>query len=76
MNVDVLVIGGGMAGAVAASKAADSGQEVAVVRRGYGATALSSGAIDIALDPLRISNESWSDTSSIKKGWLTTHLVS
>lgn len=68
MRFDVLVIGGGMAGAVAASKAADSGREVAVVRRGYGATALSSGAIDIALDPLRISNDSWSDSSSVKKG--------
>ncbi len=68
MRFDILVIGGGMAGAVAASKAADSGQEVAVVRRGYGATALSSGAIDIALDPLGISSESGADTSSIKRG--------
>ncbi len=68
MRFDVLVIGGGMAGTVAASKAADSGREVAVVRRGYGATALSSGAIDVALDPLRISNDSWSDSSSIKRG--------
>jgi len=68
MRIDVLVIGGGMAGAVAASKAADLGREVAVVRKGYGATALSSGVIDIAVDPLGISNESWSGSSSIKRG--------
>jgi glycerol-3-phosphate dehydrogenase len=45
--VDVLVIGGGMAGTMAALAAADAGQEVVVVRKGYGATALSSGAIDV-----------------------------
>ncbi|MBN1180374.1 MAG: FAD-dependent oxidoreductase [Anaerolineae bacterium] len=45
--VDVLVIGGGLAGTMAALAAADAGQSVALVRKGYGATALSSGGIDI-----------------------------
>jgi anaerobic glycerol-3-phosphate dehydrogenase/bacterioferritin-associated ferredoxin len=44
--VDVLVIGGGLAGTMAALAAADAGREVLLVRKGYGATALSSGAID------------------------------
>lgn len=45
---DVVVIGGGLAGVVAAKKIADQGQQVAVIRKGYGATALSSGCFDIA----------------------------
>ena len=46
-KVDLLVIGGGMAGAMAAISAAEEGRHVMVVRRGLGATALSSGAIDL-----------------------------
>ncbi|MCX5858592.1 MAG: FAD-dependent oxidoreductase [Proteobacteria bacterium] len=49
---DILVIGSGMAGAVAALKAVESGKKIAVIRKGYGSTALSSGAIDLAADPL------------------------
>jgi len=48
---EVLVIGAGMAGAVAALSAARAGAKVVVVRRSLGATALSSGAIDVAVDP-------------------------
>ncbi len=44
---DVVVIGGGMAGLVAAAVALDAGLSVTVVTRGHGATASSSGAIDI-----------------------------
>jgi glycerol-3-phosphate dehydrogenase subunit B len=47
---DVLVIGGGMAGAIAALAARDAGRSVVLVRRSPGATALSSGAISVALD--------------------------
>lgn len=46
----VLVVGSGMAGALAALSAARSGAQVTVVRRSFGATALSSGAIDVAAD--------------------------
>ncbi|HEX9579085.1 MAG TPA: FAD-dependent oxidoreductase, partial [Myxococcales bacterium] len=48
MAVDVLVIGGGMAGAAAALSARREGASVLLVARGPGATALSSGAADIA----------------------------
>jgi glycerol-3-phosphate dehydrogenase subunit B len=47
---DVLVIGGGMAGAIAALAARDAGRSVVLVRRSPGATALSSGAISVAPD--------------------------
>ncbi|MFZ5631717.1 MAG: FAD-dependent oxidoreductase [Bacillota bacterium] len=45
---DVLVIGGGMAGLAAAADLSRRGRRVLVVRKGYGATALSSGAIDFS----------------------------
>ena len=48
---DVLVIGGGMAGAIAALCAKSAGAEVVLARRALGATAMSSGAIDVATDP-------------------------
>ncbi len=47
MDYDIIVIGSGTAGALAAINAAKT-RKVAVVRKGYGATALSSGAFDIA----------------------------
>lgn len=46
----VLVVGSGMAGVIAALSAARAGAKVTVVRRAFGATALSSGAIDVAAD--------------------------
>lgn len=50
LDVDVLVIGGGMAGAIAALAAREAGARVALVRRSPGATALSSGAVTVARD--------------------------
>jgi glycerol-3-phosphate dehydrogenase subunit B len=47
---DVLVVGGGMAGAVAALAAREAGARTVLVRRAPGATALSSGAISVAPD--------------------------
>ncbi len=47
-KTDVLVIGGGMAGAMAAITAARFGLNTLLLRQGYGATALSSGAVDLA----------------------------
>src|SRR5439155_22046292 len=53
---DVLVIGGGMAGAAAALAARQRGASVLLVARGPGASALSSGAADIAaVDDLPVS---------------------
>ena len=48
LESDLLVIGGGMAGMIAAITAAKSGLQTIVLRKGQGATADSSGAIDIA----------------------------
>ncbi len=47
----VLVAGGGMAGAIAALTARARGADVMLARKALGATALSSGAIDVAADP-------------------------
>lgn len=47
---DVLVVGGGMAGAMAALAARQGGARVALLRRAPGASALSSGAIAAAPD--------------------------
>jgi glycerol-3-phosphate dehydrogenase subunit B len=49
--VDVLVIGSGMAGAMAALSAKALGASVGVASRSYGATALSTGGLDIAFNP-------------------------
>jgi glycerol-3-phosphate dehydrogenase subunit B len=54
---DVLVVGGGMAGTIAALAARDAGASVVLVRRAPGATALSSGAIGVAPDPLAVPGE-------------------
>jgi glycerol-3-phosphate dehydrogenase subunit B len=48
LNPDVVVIGGGLAGACAALAAREAGAQVLVVARAPGATAMSSGAIDFA----------------------------
>lgn len=49
MKVDVLVVGSGISGAAAAVAAARGGASVAVVRRGYGATAMASGGVKLEL---------------------------
>jgi len=48
---DVLVVGGGMAGAVAALAARDAGARVVLARRAPGSTGLSGGALSVAHDP-------------------------
>lgn len=50
LESDVLVVGGGMAGAMAALAARGRGARVALVARAPGATALSSGAVSVAPD--------------------------
>jgi glycerol-3-phosphate dehydrogenase subunit B len=47
----VLVVGGGLAGSVAALSAQAGGAEVVRVARGTGASALSSGALEVGRDP-------------------------
>ncbi len=48
---DVVVIGGGLAGVTAALYARSRGASVALASRSFGATALSSGALDVAFSP-------------------------
>ena len=50
LDADVLVLGGGMAGAMAALAAREAGARTVLVRRSPGATALSSGAVSVAPD--------------------------
>lgn len=47
MEVDALVIGKGIAGVTAAANLAKAGKKVAIITKGYGATALSSGCLDV-----------------------------
>ncbi len=51
IETDVLVVGGGMAGAVAALAARDAGARVVLVRKAPGSTGLSGGAVSVAQDP-------------------------
>ena len=62
VETDVLVIGAGLAGVAAALAARKSGKKVVVLARESGASAMSSGAIDIAGDPVAIPGrpEKWS----------------
>jgi glycerol-3-phosphate dehydrogenase subunit B len=64
IEADVLVLGGGMAGAIAALAAREAGARVALVRRSPGATALSSGAIAVAPDP----GEGAEDPLAVRRG--------
>ncbi len=47
LEADILVVGGGLAGIVAGTVAAENGLSTIVARKGLGATEYSSGAIDI-----------------------------
>ncbi len=47
LEADILVVGGGLAGIVAGTVAAENGVSTIVARKGLGATEYSSGAIDI-----------------------------
>ena len=51
LECDVLVVGGGMAGAVAALAAREAGVRVVLARRSPGSTGLSGGAVSVAQDP-------------------------
>ncbi len=65
MEADVIVIGGGMAGATAALRAASLGAEVILIRKGHGSTAMSSGAIDIAGPEKFLPLDPWNELPSV-----------
>jgi len=54
IETEVLVIGAGLAGVAAALSAAKAGKKVLVIGRESGASAMNSGAIDVASDPLAL----------------------
>lgn len=66
LDVDVLVLGGGLAGATAALAAREAGARVALVRRSPGATALSSGGLSAARDDGALP----ADPLAGRRGWL------
>lgn len=65
MEVDVAVIGGGMAGTIAALRAAELGADVALIRKGHGASAMSSGTIDIAGPARFLPRDAWDTLPAI-----------
>ena len=48
MKFDVVVIGSGLSGVMAALRASSQGKKVAIVRKGWGASALTGGIFEIA----------------------------
>jgi len=54
LSAGVAVVGGGMAGACAALAAREAGADVLLIARAPGATAVSSGAVDMASGPASI----------------------
>jgi len=65
IDCGVLVVGGGMAGAVAALAARESGERVVLARRAPGATGLSGGAISVAHDPAAIATTPWAARAGV-----------
>ena len=65
MEADVVVIGGGMAGTIAALRAAALDADVVLVRKGQGASAVSSGTIDIAGPQNFLPLETWDTLPAI-----------
>ncbi|MBI5119334.1 anaerobic glycerol-3-phosphate dehydrogenase subunit B [Candidatus Poribacteria bacterium] len=59
MEADVVVIGGGLAGTMAALRAAERGSGVVLIRKGYGSSAMSSGTIDIAGPEQFLPMDAW-----------------
>jgi glycerol-3-phosphate dehydrogenase subunit B len=72
LEADVLVVGGGLAGALAALSARAAGARVALVRRGPGATALSSGALSVADDPLSLPGTPFRSRAGVAESGRTT----
>jgi len=60
----VVIAGGGAAGAAAALAAAAAGARVRLVRRALGATALSSGAVDLAGQDCELAGDPWAGRPS------------
>lgn len=64
---DVVVIGGGAAGVMAAAAAREGGASVTLVQRAPGASAVSSGAIDLAGDPDLVPGRAMEENPSLQE---------
>ena len=65
MEADVIVIGGGMAGTVAALRAASLGADVLLIRKGHGSSAMSSGTVDVAGPERFLPLDGWDSLPTI-----------
>jgi glycerol-3-phosphate dehydrogenase subunit B len=65
IECDVLVIGGGMAGATAALAAREAGALVVLARKAPGSTGLSGGAISVAEDPASMPDTPFAARSGV-----------
>ncbi|HCU26049.1 MAG TPA: hypothetical protein DF383_13610 [Deltaproteobacteria bacterium] len=61
LSTDIAILGGGLAAYAAALELQSSGSQVTVVARAPGASAMNSGAWDIADAPTRTPSDSWAD---------------
>jgi len=66
MSYRVAVIGGGLAGAVAALSAVRRGVKVILITKGAGASALSGGALDICGSPISAPGLPWARFLSVR----------
>ncbi|MCE9623855.1 MAG: FAD-binding protein [Deltaproteobacteria bacterium] len=67
IKTDIVIIGSGLAAYAAALELRGSGREVTVVAKAPGASALNSGAWDIADSPIRGRKDEWKDWPSWKE---------
>ncbi len=68
INTDIAIIGGGLAAYAAARELQGSGREVLVVAKAPGASALNSGAWDIADSPSRAAGDPWETWPGWREG--------
>ncbi len=66
-TTDIAILGDGLAAYAAALELKDSGCEVTIVSKAPGATALSSGAWDIAESPTRSAQDDWEKLPTIRE---------
>ncbi|MFO1464488.1 MAG: FAD-binding protein [bacterium] len=67
-NADIAILGGGLAAYAAARELRDSGREVVLVVKAPGASALNSGAWDIADSPRRAAGDDWEGWPGWREG--------
>ncbi|GAB6153270.1 glycerol-3-phosphate dehydrogenase subunit GlpB [Desulfosporosinus burensis] len=69
-NVDVLIIGSGLSGLMAAAKAAEKDKKILLVNKGMGALGLSSGCIDLwgysVDDPSQVCRHPLNEVAKLK----------